>query len=525
MDFLSGLTAISALDGATKLARLNAVGHSIEKNEVAPLVALAGAVRTLNVETNTEYAGLFNGMKDASAGMENMLREMGYLEVWEKWRGSVEASAGEFLEKTGVGPAAELGVQKTLQALDSLEVTEVVQDRLPPVFTDSLNSVSEWLGETWEKPYRIAVPFEKVADLEQQVLKWADEKGVLLTAKRVDYVVGSDYVKGFTTKIPVVGNFSNILCKGSVGVDITNADWIKAGTDGLVLVITFTATPLVAPAVAAGSSLGAVTAQYAIGGSAVGGLTGAIAHGGLKFAEGAASEEILASVGTGALQGAVVGAIGGAASGVFAHRAAVAVQSGINEVSRETVTTAEEVLALKEAQLEDLIEQAKSGAYLSEKAAAGKGSLSRYVERVSDELKEYDGLQQNLKALAGGNVQSGRGRWAEMARARHYHHAGDLKDISVVVDVPNLGKTDIDLLTKSGKWVENKHVEYISLTKDFTTKIDKMAEAVRTGLEVKGVPIQEGIFVNSKRISEAAMEYAKSKGIRCIQNCSHSNMV
>lgn len=525
MDILSGLTAASALEGTVKIGRLNAFGNAIEKNEVAPLIALAGAARALNFETQTEYAGLFNGMKKASDGLVERLGEIGYWQAWADLTETTERSVGDFLEDTGIGPAFELGLQKTIQTLDSLEINKVIPSELPPFFAESAGSVSSWMGETWNTPYSIAVPLEKVADLEQQLLKWADEKGVLLTAKRVDYVVGSDYFKGLTTKIPLVGNLTNIFYKSSVDVEITKADWIKVGTDGLVLVITFTATPLVAPAVAAGSSLGTVAAQYAIGGSAVGGLTGAIAHGGFKLAEGAATEEIFASVGTGILQGAVVGAIGGAASGVFAYRAAMAAQSGIQELSRETVTAADEVMALGEARFDDLVEQAKNGAYLSEKAAAGNESFGNYVGRVAGELGEYDGTGKVLKSLAGGNYQSGRGHWCELARARHYHQAGDLVDFAVDVNVPGLGRTDIDLLTKSGKWIENKHVAQISLSDDFITKIDKMAAGVKTGLEVKGVPILEGVFVNSKRISEAAMEYARSKGIQCIQNCSHSNIV
>ena len=98
----STLASVASSGTTSKLIAVNAIKDAIERNDVSPLLAAAGvALKGINFETNTEYAGLFNGFENASGNFESYFDKQGYNV------NGMYKSFDDFLEKTGIKPAVE----------------------------------------------------------------------------------------------------------------------------------------------------------------------------------------------------------------------------------------------------------------------------------------------------------------------------------------------------------------------------------------------------------------------------------
>ena len=161
---------------------------------------------------------------------------------------------------------------------------------------------------------------------------------------------------------------------------------------------------------------------------------------------------------------------------------------------------------------------AKQGAYFQSQNA---GHIAKF-DHFARSLGSLPGVEGNLLKIGGKNTDLGRGHYTELGRAYHLKRAGkDPLTINLQINVPGVGKTDIDILCRDAagglEWHENKHVRIISCDDAFQAKIDKMAAAREQRLEVEiggqVERVQRFVFTNSGDISEKAMEYARNKGI------------
>ena len=147
-------------------------------------------------------------------------------------------------------------------------------------------------------------------------------------------------------------------------------------------------------------------------------------------------------------------------------------------------------------------------------------SRLNWMERFEKELNDTDGFEVTKMKTLSANVDSARGSFGELARAFRIDQAGlEVKAIGKDI-ITELGRTDIDILANNMRgesiWIENKDVKKISLSDDFKTKIDKIANGLNEGVEDKynnRIEINKAIFVNKGEITQNAIEYARSKGI------------
>ena len=314
---------------------------------ISPLFSLSvAALRALNFETNTEYAGLLTGMKNASNNLQQFFVDRGYLDKSGSFSSIKDISLPAFLEKTSLKDAIDLGIINAKEFIDRIGINNWSREKLtgapnlnilsgpvPPLW-----SIEKWpsIEATWDAmpnpfwvaPYKIAVPLEKLADCEQEFLKWCDNRGVLLTAKRVDYVIGQTYVQGVGASLPIIGSLGNILCKNALDVGITKEDWVRASLD-TVLIVSLVAAPYLLPLGSVGSGIAAFTAQTAVRGAAIGGVHGSLLNGVTTYVNSNDISEAFTAAGKGAVNGAAVGAIGGAATGSVLYRAGASLKGSL----------------------------------------------------------------------------------------------------------------------------------------------------------------------------------------------------
>jgi len=148
------------------------------------------------------------------------------------------------------------------------------------------------------------------------------------------------------------------------------------------------------------------------------------------------------------------------------------------------------------------------------------------LNRLVRHLGGVDGFESVLLRLGADNENVVTGHVQELLRAYSLgaHRSKPLAAIAKVVNVPGLGKTDIDVLTQDGLWVESKRVRGVmSLTrKDLKVKLDKMAEAIRThaviSLSTRTVTITAAHIANVGRFAPSVHAYARNLGITVQEN-------
>ena len=157
------------------------------------------------------------------------------------------------------------------------------------------------------------------------------------------------------------------------------------------------------------------------------------------------------------------------------------------------------------------------GPYFSGRPAAFPWAV---VNRFLRRLASVDGFESVVLRLASDNTNVVTGHFQEILRLYSVaaHRAQRPAALAKFVHVPGLGKTDIDLLTEDGLWVESKRVRgTMALDAEFRAKLDKMGEALRTRAEIRlstrSVTVTAVHLVNLGRFSRNVHEHAASLGI------------
>lgn len=362
MTVIETIAAVATPEVVAGIAKVNALKNALEANEIGPaLLAASGGA-------SAEYGGLLTGISDASENLRQFLENSGMLEAWTSTREGIEDTAADaadgievftndFLERTELGDAVEHGIAEGteffsgfISKLNSEEIAKPLvlsEATLPPEMEDLITKKGDILSlpspeeisdffddlfgtakDIWRDPAIIAVPIERLAEFEQEALKWCDDKGCLLTAKKIDTVVGTQYVPGLACELPLVGNMANVILKTQLDEKLTSEELTKASVDG-ALILALVAAPYLLPtgAVAAGS--GAFVAQTAMTGAAIGG-----SHGGLmaainEYADSGDTTKACEAAGKGILQGAILGAAGGAAGGAVLYHAGAGLSGSV----------------------------------------------------------------------------------------------------------------------------------------------------------------------------------------------------
>jgi hypothetical protein len=565
--------ALNAVSDAAQGREVLADGEAL-KLATLPMVDALGLrldVLVNNPVLREHYAGFFGGIATGTATVAEHAHAIGVRISTPVGHFDVSLEDDSILGHLHLNEAIAHSFEPSIRAMEQLRLNELNRPRA----SDDLASFID--RHLPPGTFAICLPISDVkhlAEFEQRCLHLLDERGILVTAKRVDYLFGSQYIKGTAVNFPLVGSFANLIAKAELDVNVTAEDWVKAGSDAL-LIVCITLVPV-------GGSVAAIAASGAV----IGGVHSGLTQGALTYVRTGDAAQAMHSAGKATLEGATIGAVGGVvagktlqafgqtfrgtiASGSLAGGAVGATEStfrvlhdgssvndaisdilastekglllggaagaahfGVGRLAEKIETVAESntyirrealdrFLAVEkspEVRLDAALQHAKQGAYFQ---SQNPGHIAKFGSYVRD-LGPLPGVEGNLLKIGGANRDLGRGHYTEIARAAHLKRAGkDLVAINHPIDVPGVGKTDIDILCRNTdgrlEWHENKHVRLISCDHDFQAKIDKMAAAREQGLEVEIAghvePVQRVIFTNSGHISEPAMEYARNKGV------------
>lgn len=446
----------------------------------------------------------------------------------------------------------------------------------PPELPDGAITIISSDVPVFPSPLIIASPLSQFGDLLQKLESAVADRlpeGTCLTAKRIDYLVGDQYVAGHLAELPILGGVSDIVFKGKLGEAVTKEDWIEVAGDVMVIAPIAVAPLLPLTGVAAIAGWVATSATFQ-----------GLAFGLTEMAKGGQIGEVSEQAGKGALIGAITGVVGGVAvakvmpaiaSPLLSHVAAGSLTGTAATITEATIHVIEKGANLEDAAKEiglaalegATIGGGVGGLSLGVSKIVGKlvaspnlttamseslekGSLKQCLERTRtgpycmgktegffrrleghvDSLGDISGVRKNLSIMAGNSENAAKGAFTELGAAAAFKKAGhDIAAVGKIVNVPGVGNTDIDVLTRAGKWIEKKHVKQISCDEGFRTKIDKMSEALKSGMEVSLddgnlVKITDSIFVNSGKISAQAIRYAESKGVTIYQTTPYTQV-
>jgi hypothetical protein len=338
MEIISTIAGLSKALSAAHLTELSAVKRAIETDSVAPLAIVAastaGEIQFVGQQDVpvTEYAGLLNGLRGYEQHVNGSIGAVG--RGWDRLTGQfefIDGTAHEFLAQAGLREPIQVGIVSAIEWMG--QARELVVNGgmdAPFALNDCVRFVAGGRGEASSvsidecgTDYRLAVALRDLAECEQAILKWCDERGWLITAKRIDVFDRSQYLGGLVTQLPLVGGLGTIATKSQLGVKLETADYEQLAGDAVdvTLVITLVAAPYLLPLGAVSSGAGAFAAQSALTGATIGAIHGGLRSGAISFIRGDAANEALAAAGAGVAQGATLGAISGAVGGAVLYHA------------------------------------------------------------------------------------------------------------------------------------------------------------------------------------------------------------
>ena len=158
-----------------------------------------------------------------------------------------------------------------------------------------------------------------------------------------------------------------------------------------------------------------------------------------------------------------------------------------------------------------------------------------HINTAITHLKGIDGFDGVLRLLASDmQTPAFKGAWSEMISGTRFQEYAlregrpekQVAAFRKIVDVPGVGKTDLDLVLRDGTVIENKWQQ--NLTGDVArTKIDKLAAAVDGQILVPGTDIQvsRAVTINRGHITGPIAEYAASKGVLVLPHDSYVKAV
>jgi hypothetical protein len=267
-------------------------------------------------------------------------------------------------------------------------------------------------------------------------------------ARRIDYLVGEQYIPGRVCNLPIVGGISNWVFKSHLDLDMQGTDWAKLGSD-VVMVVSVVAIPL-APATGGLAMVGWVAANAGFG---------AVSQGAISYLGDQDLDHALKSAGKGALLGSVGGLAGvaavakvapaisnkllaTAASGVTVGSATAATSSTIRVIEKgEDFPT-----AAKEVALETIFGGLAGGAI----GAAGYG-LSQIATKLSPATIAPSEVSIAKKA---GDFEKWQKQVEPVLRTDRNLHMGDVRNYSKQLDA-NLDGFAAHLKTTNPQFAEH----------------------------------------------------------------------
>lgn len=284
-----------------------------------------------------------------------------------------------------------LGLKNVVQYALSPAVDQFVRVRLNELSgTDSLITPRLHHGKiTLPTPLGVAMRAsdagEFLSELEQATKNLESlQSPRWFQARRIDYLVGNQYVEGQVCKFPIAGGISNSVFKSHLDLAMAGEDWAKLGQD-VVMVVSLAAIPA-APVSGWLAMSGWVAANAAFGG---------VTQGAISYLTDHDQQNALSNAGKGALLGAVGGLAGVAAAVKVAPAIADpllrATASGATVGSATSATNAtirvieqgEDLsVAAKEIAIETLV-----GGVIGGGIGAGSYGVSQIVSKLSTALR------------------------------------------------------------------------------------------------------------------------------------------
>jgi hypothetical protein len=249
-----------------------------------------------------------------------------------------------------------------------------------------------------------------------------------LQAKRIDYLVGEQYIPGRICNLPIVGGISNWVFKSHLDFEMVGADWAKLGSD-IFMVVSVAAIPLV-PATGGLAMSGWLASNAGFG---------AISQGVISYLGEQNPDKALESAGKGALLGAVGGLAGIAAvakvAPAFSNELLAAAASGmtvgsgtagINATIRVIENGEDLATAAKEVALETVFGGLAGGAI-----GAGGYGVSKIVTKLSP---ESIGLSDVVIAERAAGFEKWLKQIEPVLPADRNLHMGDIRNYSKQLD-------------------------------------------------------------------------------------------
>jgi len=200
-----------------------------------------------------------------------------------------------------------LGVKNVVSYALAPSLDQFTQIRLAELSAHKETMLSERLGKsTILLPTRVAIAVNMadagsfLAELEKtsKTLEGMS-KPCWFQARRIDYLVGEQYIPGRICNLPIAGGISNWVFKSHLDLDMQGTDWAKLGND-VFMVVSIAAIPLV-PATGGLAMAGWVAANAGFG---------AVSQGTISYMGDQNLDHALESAGKGALLGSVGGLAG-----------------------------------------------------------------------------------------------------------------------------------------------------------------------------------------------------------------------
>jgi hypothetical protein len=247
-----------------------------------------------------KYTYFLSGISSGTASVAEHARAIGVRVSTPLGHFDVSLDDDSSLGHLHLNEAIAHSFEPSIRAMEQLRLDQLNRPRL----TDNIASLVE--SHLPPGVFAVCVPIGAVkhlAEFEQSCLHLVDQHGILLTAKRVDYLFGSQYIEGTAVNFPLVGGFANVISKAELDVDVTAEDWVKLGSDAfLIACIAF---------VPVGGSVAAIAASGAV----IGGVHSGLTQGALTYVRTGDTAQALHSAGRASIEGATIGAVGGAVAG------------------------------------------------------------------------------------------------------------------------------------------------------------------------------------------------------------------
>jgi hypothetical protein len=247
MDLLSA----SALAETTPAVGEEKLGLQLTKTEIeilAPVEIFGGdhfAVNAMveNIPLGGRQANYFSGSE---------FKELEVIETPDLQGVQIRLGEQEFNLSLQEGSLLEtLGVRNLVSYALSSGIEQFMQVRLEHLRGDAL-PVEERLGAAKiELPTDFAVAVRPsdagrfVQELEKTSVGLEElETPMWFEAKRIDYLIGEQYIEGRICNLPIVGGISNFIFKDRLEMEIAGTDWARLG-DEVFIVLSIAAIPFI----------------------------------------------------------------------------------------------------------------------------------------------------------------------------------------------------------------------------------------------------------------------------------------